>query len=67
MTAQDLVAFEDEVGGFESFVQINGKSWWYASDLARMLGYSTYKPFFKAIQKAMVVCTSLGIPMAENF
>ncbi|MBF0164396.1 MAG: damage-inducible protein D [Magnetococcales bacterium] len=64
--AQGIVPFEDQSRGFEGFAKINGATWWYASDLARMLGYSGLKPFMKAVEKAMAVCMTLDIPLTDN-
>nr|VFJ57520.1 MAG: DNA-damage-inducible protein D [Candidatus Kentron sp. FM]VFJ57806.1 MAG: DNA-damage-inducible protein D [Candidatus Kentron sp. FM]VFK11604.1 MAG: DNA-damage-inducible protein D [Candidatus Kentron sp. FM] len=63
----ELFVFDDEQSGFESLVNANGDAYWYASDLARMLGYDNYRPFQKAVQKAMTACVTLEISMAENF
>lgn len=63
----ELFAFDDEQSGFESLVNANGDAYWYASDLAEMLGYDSYRPFQKAIQKAMTACVTLEISMEENF
>lgn len=60
------VTFADETEGFESLARSNGNTWWYASDLARMLGYANLKPFVKAVQKAMAVCMTLDIPLTDN-
>lgn len=53
--------------GFEQMVQANGFLFWWASDLARMLGYESLASFHKVVSKAMVVCHSLGIDQLDNF
>lgn len=53
--------------GFESFSKSNGFKYWWASTLMPLLGYSTMESFRKAINKAMIACDSLGIPLVENF
>ncbi|MBF0213387.1 MAG: hypothetical protein HQM00_07475 [Magnetococcales bacterium] len=64
--AQGIVPFEDQTRGFEAFAKSNGATWWFASDLARMLGYAGLKPFMKAVEKAMAVCMTLEIPLTDN-
>nr|VFK12800.1 MAG: DNA-damage-inducible protein D [Candidatus Kentron sp. LFY] len=65
---QALFVFDNERNGFESFVNSNGDAYWYASDLATMLGYESYRgAFSKAIQKAMTACATLEISIQENF
>lgn len=56
-----------ERSAFEQMVQANGFLFWWASDLARMLGYESLATFNKAVTKAMVVCHSLGIDQIDNF
>ncbi|WP_407475372.1 BRO family protein [Elizabethkingia anophelis] len=47
---------------FEDFKQENGITYWWASDLMKMLGYSDLKVFIdKPVQKATKVLMSLGI------
>lgn len=53
--------------GFEQMVRTNGFLFWWASDLARMLGYESMTSFHKVVSKAMVVCHSLGIDQLDNF
>ncbi len=68
MPINDLVPFDDPKDGFEALARENGNTTWYASDLAKMLGYSDRKKFIqKAVQKAMSVCVSLEISIPENF
>ena len=52
---------------FETFSKENGFTFWYASEFADWLGYSTFAGFQKALNKAMGVCITLGIPVIENF
>lgn len=52
--------------GFESLGQDNGFRFWWASDLAQLLGYASGAGFFHAIQKATGVCMNLGIDLTEN-
>ena len=47
---------------FEDFKQENGITYWWASDLMKMLGYTDLKVFIdKPVQKATKVLMSLGI------
>jgi len=52
---------------FESLAQNDGFKFWWASDLARLLGYESLDTFRKAINKAMIACDALGIPLVDNF
>lgn len=52
---------------FDDFAKQNGIIYWYASDLAMMLGYNDMQAISKAINKAYAVCNNLGIPIIENF
>ena len=53
--------------GFESLAQQDGFKFWWASDLARMLGYASLDTFRKAVNKAMIACDALGVPLLDNF
>ncbi|MBQ0530454.1 BRO family protein [Providencia rettgeri] len=52
---------------FDDFAQQNGITYWLASDLAMMLGYTGMDQIHKAINKATAVCINLNIPVFENF
>ena len=52
---------------FENQAIENGIVCWYASDLARMLGYQSLDTFRKSVNKAISACTALNIPVMENF
>ncbi|MGB6597385.1 MAG: BRO family protein [Candidatus Acidiferrum sp.] len=58
--AGDGQLFEDR--GFS-----NGGRFWYARDFMEMLGYETMQSFEQAINRAIGTCTTLGIPVLENF
>jgi len=51
---------------FESLGQDNGFRFWYARQLADLLGYKNANTFRKAIERAMTMLTTLGIPIYEN-
>lgn len=66
--ADELVPyFEDGGQEFEQRGVSNGSRFWYATDLMAMLGYNGMDAFEKAINKAIATCTTLGIPVMENF
>lgn len=52
---------------FEDFKRQNGQAYWFASDLQVMLGYSDYKSFKKALDRAIKACISLNIDHFTNF
>jgi DNA-damage-inducible protein D len=52
---------------FERLGQANGNRYWYARDFMRLLGYDNFTSFKKAINKAIGTCTTLGIPVVDNF
>jgi DNA-damage-inducible protein D len=52
--------------GFESLAHSNGFRFWWASDLAGMLGYENLNGFRKAIERAMMALTSLNVPVFDN-
>ncbi|MBL8229088.1 MAG: hypothetical protein JNL98_11450 [Bryobacterales bacterium] len=52
---------------FEDLGKSNGGKFWYARDFMRMLGYESFQAFQKPINKAIATCTSLNIPVVENF
>jgi DNA-damage-inducible protein D len=64
----DLIPYFDEDGElFEQRGRENGSLFWYARELMQMLGYETFSPFENAINRSIGTCTTLGIPVAENF
>jgi len=64
----DLVKYFDGQGElFEQRGLVNGGKYWLARHLMEMLGYDNFETFDKAINKAIGVCTTLGIPVVENF
>ncbi|HHT7859344.1 hypothetical protein NMV45_10620 [Pasteurella multocida] len=63
MTQLALVFEEGNELTFDDFANQNGIVYWYASDLAMMLGYND----MQAINKAYAVCNNLNIPIVDNF
>lgn len=66
-TTPPLHAFEGDTPAFELLAQENGFRYWFASDLAKALGYETTAEIQKALNKALGVCMTLNIDVAENF
>ncbi|HDR0641565.1 DNA replication protein DnaD [Pasteurella multocida] len=67
MTQLALVFEEGNELTFDDFANQNGIVYWYASDLAMMLGYNDMQAISKAINKAYAVCNNLNIPIVDNF
>jgi len=63
----ELFHFEPNKKSFEDFSQENGAKYWFASDFAKMLGYESFESFKKAINRAMIACNTLNIPIDDNF
>jgi len=65
-----LDLFHTDTGrpNFESYSHANGIKSWYATEFAEALGYESFETFRKgAIARAMTACTTLGIPIDDNF
>ena len=67
MSKQLSVFDETTPTTFDDFANSEGQMFWYASDLAMMLGYNDMKAVGNAINRAHSVCFQLKIPIAENF
>lgn len=67
MTQLALVFEEGTSLSFDDFAKQNGITYWYASDLAMMLGYNDMQAILKAMNKAYAVCNNLDIPIVDNF
>ena len=67
MEDQLVPYFDGEGEVFEQRGRPNGGVYWLASDFMAMLGYSTFSTFENAINRAIATCTTLKIPVAENF
>lgn len=52
---------------FENFSHENGFTFWYATDLMKMLDYENFHSFSKAVNKAMTTCNTLNINIIDNF
>jgi len=66
-TQVELFHFEPDKKSFEDFSRENGIKFWFASEFATMLGYETMEGFRKAINRAMVACNTLNIPIDDDF
>jgi DNA-damage-inducible protein D len=68
MSDQDPNPFAIEPGEqrFESLAHENGFRFWWASDLAKLLGYEDLSSFRKSVQKAMQVCIGLNVDVTDN-
>lgn len=62
----DPFSLVPESAGFEQFAQSNGFRYWWAGDLATLLGYEGLASFRKAVERAMITLTTLNIPIIEN-
>ncbi len=67
MTDSLVPYFDDDGEIFEQYGRANGYLFWSARDFMRMLGYETFHSFDNAINRAIGTCTTLAIPVAENF
>jgi DNA-damage-inducible protein D len=66
--AEALIPYFDEEGEiFEQRGRENGSLFWFARDFSRMLGYESFGAFENAVNRAIGTCTTLSIPVAENF
>jgi len=66
-SADNFFHLEPNRHGFESLAQQDGFKFWWASDMARLMGYESLAAFRKAINRAMIACDALGVPLVENF
>lgn len=66
-TDVEVFHFEADRPSFESLGRQNGFRYWLASDLMRLLDYTTMQPILNAVNKAMAACAQLNIPISENF
>ncbi|HEX2896575.1 MAG TPA: BRO family protein [candidate division Zixibacteria bacterium] len=58
---------DPNLSGFEQSSHQNGDTFWLASEVMRLLGYSDASKFRAAIVKAQKVCLGLDIPVEDNF
>lgn len=61
----DIIERETQIS-FEDFKNHNGITYWWATDLMKMVGYNEMKSFHKVLDKATKAFVSLNIPHYEN-
>jgi DNA-damage-inducible protein D len=67
MNEIEVFHFKEGCKNFDDFGRDNSFRHWFASDLAKCLGYEDFGSFRKgALNRAMAACGSLGIPLEEN-
>lgn len=62
----EILNLDGEKLTFEDFKNENGITYWWASDLLKMLGYPTLKAFQPVLDRATRTFVSLNIPHYEN-
>ena len=67
MSDLQVFHFDTDQPNFEAFAHENGFRHWLASDLVKMLDYTSMGPIKKAINKAMAACANLGASINDNF
>ena len=64
----EVFHFNKDKRNFEDFAQADGGgTFWFARDLATMLGYEDYSAYQRAINKVPRACLTLEISVGENF
>ena len=53
----------DEIKQFDE----ERREFWYARDLWKLLGYSSWQKFEPVIKKAVTACRTAGIPVGDHF
>jgi DNA-damage-inducible protein D len=67
MADLDVFHFDSGKQNFEDFAQVNGDTYWSARLFMTFLGYEDWNSFQKAINRGIGTCTTLNIPVADNF
>ncbi len=67
LNQEDVFHFSEKEISFNKLSIENGNTYWYANDLMKYLGYQSFLSFRNAINKAISICTSLGIDVVNNF
>lgn len=60
----DIITYQSIT--FEDFKNQNGITYWWASDLMKMLGYSEMKAFQRVLDRTTKALVNLGIPHYDN-
>lgn len=68
-TSPNVLHFDDNRPSFEDLAKDNGFHFWMCSSLMKLLGYENVSDVanLKPVQRAITTCSSLGIPIQENF
>lgn len=67
MSFQEVFHFDEDRPGFDDWSNENGNTFWWASDLSKMLGYASPASFRKTIDRAITSCTNAGVNVFDNF
>lgn len=62
----EIILHKNNEYSFEDFKNENGLTFWWATDLMRMLGYADMKSFQKVLDRATKALVSLNIPHYDN-
>ena len=62
-----ITNYEDNNLTFEDFGHNNGTKYWWGSEYAKMLGYSSFSSFMNAINRAIKSCMNANIDYFEDF
>ncbi|MCX6909278.1 MAG: damage-inducible protein D [Verrucomicrobia bacterium] len=57
---------EPDKPGFETLAKTNGSRFWWASELAVLLGYDGFHAFERAVNRAMLTLNTLNVPIFDN-
>jgi DNA-damage-inducible protein D len=64
----NLELFDDEPGvSFEALAKVDGTRYWFARDLMTEWGYESWSAIKTSLNKAIGVCITTNIPVAEHF
>ena len=63
----DVFHFDKDRSNFNDIAQQEDATYWLASDLMKMLGYSGYSSFQKIVNKGITACMTLGIDVMQDF
>lgn len=67
MTTEMIPYFDGQGELFEQRGVTIGGKFWFARHFMEILGYDSFSAFEPAINKAIGICTTLNIPVLENF
>ena len=67
MSIPEVFHFDDGQPAFDDWSNQNGDTYWWATDLGKMLGYASFGSFRKTIDRATTACTNAGVNVFDNF